>query len=187
MGSDIHLINKFSARWGLVPVFRFHKLEELWDLIENEVYDVALGGLGIRRTKRVLWSEPYGSVRRAGVIIGQNKPYIKGYDDVRTIGLVAGSAAHEHANYNMRPESKIVEVDDLQRGVDRLLSGEIEMLGTGDVSARYLKAQWPMLEVVDLHGRGAEEPLALAVRNNAWLLHEVNQFILAAKDDNFQE
>lgn len=177
-GSDIELLNKFANGEGLTAVFRFHKFQELWDLVEDEAYDMAAGGIGIRRNWGVKWSEPYASVRRTGLIVGQNKPYIRGYDDVKRIGVVASSAAHDHAFHNGRVGTEVLEVESLQGGVEALLGGNIEMLGAGNISARYLKSQWPMLEIVDLHGRGSEEPVAFAVRNSPLLLRKLNQFLV---------
>lgn len=116
------------------------------------------------------------------MIIGQNKPYIKGYRDIRKIGVVPNSEAHQHALKEANPKTKIVEIDEINQGVELLLNNEIEALGTGTISAHFQKKKWSMLEVIDLHNQGDfAENIAFPVRDSPLLLHKINQFILNLK------
>ena len=121
-------------------------------------------------------------VRRSGLIIKQNKPYINGYNDIRKIGVVAESAAHDHAKKHLN-RGLIIEVDSLDKGINYLLDGHIEALGTGSVSANHLKKKWEILDVIDLHQpTDFIEEISFSVADNPLLLHKLNQFIIQMKD-----
>jgi ABC-type amino acid transport substrate-binding protein len=150
--------------------------------VANDEYDMAAGGIGISRVRGGLWSESYAQVRRSALIVGQNAPYIKTYRDIRTIGVVVRSAAHEHALKNASPKTKIVGIEGVDQGVELLMNSDIEALGTGTISAHYQKKKWSMLEVIDLHNQGDfAEDIAFSVRDNPLLLHKINQFVLSLK------
>lgn len=182
-GKDLELLAKFAAQEDLNVVYQFHRFEDIWKLPIEEDYDIACGGLSRFRTRGAIWSESYMEVRRSGLILKSNKPYIKEYKDIRKIGVVAHSAAHDHAKKHLN-KGIVIEVPSLDKGVEYLLDGYIEVLGTGSVSAQHLKKKWEMLDIIDLHQPSYDyvEEICFSVADNPLLLHKLNQFILGLKD-----
>jgi len=182
-GKDLEILAKFAQQEDLNVVYQFYPFEDIWKLPIEEDYDIACGGISKFWSRGAIWSESYMEVRRSGVILRSNKPYIKSYNDIRKIGVVTGSAAHVHAKKHME-KGIVIEVPNLDKGVEYLLDGHIEVLGTGSVSANHLKKKWEVLDVIDLHQPSSDyvEEIAFSVADNPLLLHKLNQFILSIKD-----
>lgn len=183
-GKDLEILSKFAQKEELNIIYQFHDFENIWTKPLDEDYDIACGGLSKFKNRDAIWSESYMEVRRSGLIVNQNKPYIKDYNDIRKIGVVTGSAAHEHAKKHLH-RGLIIEVENLNKGIELLLEGYIEVLGTGSVSAHHLKNKWEMLDVIDLHQpTDFIEEISFSVANNPLLLHKINHLILDMKSYN---
>lgn len=182
-GTDLQILNKFAESEHLTAVFKFRPFDQLWHLPRDEYFDVACAGLSKFKNRDAIWSEPYAEVRRSALIINQNKPYIKDYSDIRRFAVVFNSAAHEHALKHLPSKSKLIEIKSIDEGVNLLLDGTVEAVGTGSISARHQRKQWDMLETIDLHKPDDYiEEISFSVANNPLLLHKLNQFILQMKD-----
>ncbi len=145
--------------------------------------DVACAGLSNFKDRDTLWSEPYAEVRRSALILQANKPYLKEYKDFRRFAVVRGSAAHAHSLKHIPIGREIRFVSSIEEGIENLLDGIVEGVGTGSVSAHYQKKKWEMLDVIDLHQpTDYPEQIAFAVRNNPLLLHKLNHFINSTLD-----
>jgi ABC-type amino acid transport substrate-binding protein len=182
VGSDLQLLNKFAEGEQWKTVFHSRPFEGLWDLVGDEIFDLAAGGLSTLKSRDAIWSEPYADVRRSALILARNKPFLEDYADIRRFAAVPGSAAHAHAEKHLPRTSTVFEVQSIDEGVRLLLDGAVEAVGTGSVSASFQQRRSPALHMVDLH-RSADraEEIAFAVRNNPLLLHKINQFILSLK------
>lgn len=182
-GTDLQILNKFAESEHLTAVFQFRSFDQLWHLPRDEYFDVACAGISKFKNRDAIWSEPYAEVRRSALIINQNKPYIKDYSDIRRFAAVYGSAAHEHAIKHLPPKSTITEIKSIDEGINLLLDGTVEAVGTGSISARHQKKKWDMLESIDLHkSDDYAEEICFSVANNPLLLHKLNQFIIKMRD-----
>lgn len=180
-GKDLEILSKFAQKEDLNITYQFYPFEGIWKLPIEEDYDIACGGISKFWSRGAIWSESYMEVRRSGLIVNQNKPYIKDYNDIRKIGVVTGSAAHKHAEKYLQ-RGIVIELDSLDKGINYLLDGHIEVLGTGSVSANHLKKKWEILDIIDLHQpTDFVEEISFSVADNPLLLHKINHLILDMK------
>jgi hypothetical protein len=92
---------------------------------------------------------------------------------------VKDSAAHVHALKHIPVGREIRFLSSIDEGIELLLEGTIEGIGTGSISAHHQIKKWEFLHVLDLH-QPADYPeqISFAVRNSSLLLKKLNQFIL---------
>ena len=183
VGKDLQLLNKFCDKEKLTCVFKFYEFDHLWHLPRDEYVDVACGGLSNFKHRDTIWSEPYAEVRRSALILRSNQPYLKQYSDFRKFGVVKDSAAHFHALKHIPIGREIRFLSSIDEGIELLLDGTIEGIGTGSISAYHQLKKWEFLHVLDLHQAiDYPEQISFAVRNNSLLLSKLNHFILELFD-----
>lgn len=186
-GRDIRFLEEFATSLGLEVSVEFFGFSKLWEVPGRGLADVAASGLSLsmdRRGNEVSWTLPYSEVRRTAMIRAADRRRYRQIADFEgsRFAVVPDSAADSHARKALPPGAELVFCTSLAEGVDRLLEGRVDAVGTGSVSASYHLGRHPGVASLDLHG-AADEPefLAFAVGNNPRLHGALNAFISARK------
>lgn len=177
-GRDIAFLHRFAAAHGLSLTVRFHKFERLWELPAHQHADVAASGISLRcggDAGSATWTSPYCNVRRTLLIRSEDTEKIRGMSDLGRLVVVPHSAAQSHAKETLPSAGKLGFVSSLEHGIEDLLLGQADALGTGSVSAEYHAARHPGLALVDVHGERPPEPIAFTARPE--LVRSLNRFI----------
>ncbi len=181
-GLEIELLRKFAAGQGWRLEFSVQPFEGLWDRVARGHFDLAAAGISIAQGREAIWSEPHAEVRRAALVLAARETVIRDYNEIRRMAVVPGSAAHVHARKHLRAGSLLVEVSSLGVGLELLLAGVVEAVGTGSVSAFHHARARRELAVLDLHRPDEPvEDIAFAVRAHPVLRRKLDRFILGAK------
>ena len=164
-GRDIDFLQHFAAAHGLKVVVDFYGFERLWELPAQGAADVAASGISLRPYIPVAWTQPYGEVRRT-LLIRANEGETRrgGLADLGRLAVVPHSAAHGHAEEGLPAGAELSFTPTLEHGIEDLLLGQIDAVGTGSVSAEYHAARNPGLAMVDVHGDRAPEWISFATR-----------------------
>jgi polar amino acid transport system substrate-binding protein len=183
-GRDIAFLKLFAESEQLELDVEFHDFDRLWELPERGAVDIAASGISLMPDKRctpVAWSAPYSNVRRSLLIRGEEQDRFQGMEDLAfaRLAVVAASAAHGHANETLPDTGTLTFCDTLEQGIDDLLSGQVDAVGTGDVSARHHISVREGLAMVDVHCARSPEYISFAVRPAGGLLDRLNAFIEA--------
>lgn len=165
-GRDIVFLRNFAAAHGLKLAVDFHAFERLWELPAQNNADIAASGISLRRSTNsaMAWSRPYSEVRRTLLIRAEDAGAVRKMSDLRHLAVVPHSAAQMHAEETLPASAKLSFVPTLEHGIEDLLLGQIDALGTGSVSAEYHTARHPGLAMVDVHADRAPEPIVFATR-----------------------
>lgn len=183
-GRDIKFLHRFASAHGLSLTVKFHKFERLWELPAHQHADVAASGISLRcgaTGGSAAWTRPYCDVRRTLLIRTEDKEKIRGMKDLGRLAVVPHSAAHAHAEETLPPAATLDSVSSLEHGIEDLLLGQVDALGTGSVSAEYHSARHPGLAMVDVHGDRPPEPISFAARPE--LLGSLDSFIQLFRAD----
>lgn len=180
-GRDIAFLNRYAAEHGLRLVVDFHDFARLWELPAQHAADIAASGISLRsptpygQSADVAWTRPYGAVRRTLLIRAEDAGRRRGMDDLQRIAVVRHSAAQAHAEETLPRWAALTFTPTLEHGIEDLLLGQIDAVGTGSVSAEYHARRHPGLAVVDVHGNRAPEWISFAARPA--LVDSLNAFI----------
>jgi ABC-type amino acid transport substrate-binding protein len=177
-GRDIAFLRRFAIAHGLVPIVTFHNFERLWELPAKDLADIAASGISLRsqKTPDIQWSEPYGAVRRTLLIRADEVEVIQNISDVRRLAVVPQSFAQQHAEAFLPDSSSLHFISSLENGIEDLLLGNIDAVGTGSVSARFQAARHPGLAILDVHGALPPELISFTTRPP--LVSALDAFIL---------
>lgn len=181
-GRDLAFLGRFAASEGLKLRVKFFDFDRLWERPARGEVDVAAGGISRRpggETAGVTWSRPYANVRRTFLIRESDRERYRGMADfgASRLAAVRGSAAVAHALANKPVTATLRDCETLERGIDDLLEGRVDAVGTGDISARHHLSIRPGLALVDVHGDAPREDVAFSVRRNHPLRRRLNAFI----------
>lgn len=181
-GRDIAFLQRFAESQSLSLDVEFHDFDRLWELPDQGKADIAASGISLRPNERkapVAWSSPYSKVRRSILIRTEDKERIQEMADLAfaRLAVVACSAAHEHASETLPSSAELTYCETLERGIDDLLEGQVDAVGTGDVSARHHMSLRRGLSIVDVHESRGPEYISFAVRSSGGLLERLNAFI----------
>lgn len=163
-GRDIAFLHHFAKAHGLELVVDFHAFERLWELPAQDTADIAAGGISLRQYIPVAWTQPYSAVRRTLLIRADETEKIRGMADLGRLAVVPHSAAHTHADETLPESASLSFTPTLEHGIEDLLLGQIDALGTGSVSAEYHASRHPGLARVDVHADRAPELISFATR-----------------------
>lgn len=184
-GRDVAFLRRFAAAEGWGFAVKFFDFDRLWEQPAQGNVDVAASGISRRPTARtagVAWSRPYAAVRRSLVVREADRKRFRGPRDLRDarLAVVRGSAADSHAR-RMLPGAAVEHCETLERGIDDLLAGRVDAVGTGDISARHHLSIRRGLAMTDVHGDAPEESIAFSVdHTNRSLLRRLDAFIRRA-------
>jgi ABC-type amino acid transport substrate-binding protein len=160
-------LQRFAAAHGLSLTVRFHDFERLWEMPARQQADVAASGISWRcpsASGPVTWTRSYCEVRRTLLIRADDRERIRGMTDLGTLAVVPHSLAHAHAEETLPAAGTLSLVSSLEHGIEDLLLGQVDALGTGSVSAAHHAARHPGLAIVDVHGGRAPEPISFPAR-----------------------
>jgi len=181
-GKDIAFLRLFAESEQLELDVEFHDFDRLWELPERGQVDIAASGISLMPDKRcapVAWSSPYSKVRRSLLIRAEDQAHIQTMEDMAyaRLAVVASSAAHVHANETKPDTTELSFCETLEAGIDDLLAGRVDAVGTGDVSARHHISVRRGLAMIDVHRARSPEYISFAVRSSGGLLDTLNAFI----------
>lgn len=163
-GRDIDFLQHFAAAHGLKVVVDFYGFSRLWELPAQGVADVAASGISLRPYIPVAWTQPYGAVRRTLLIRADERETRRGMAEAGRLAVVPHSAAHAHAEECLKTGGALSFTPTLEHGIEDLLLGQVDAVGTGSVSAEYHATRHPGLATVDVHGERAPEWISFATR-----------------------
>lgn len=174
-GRDIDFLALFASLHGLEPVVEFHDFDRLWELPSRQAADVAASGISMRPACNggVTWSRPYSEVRRTLLVRAAEAEVIRGIRDVTRMSAVPGSAADWHARRFLPRKAELSFIANLEEGIEDLVLGNTDAVGTGSLSAHHHIAKHPGLAAVDVHGELPPELISFVARTP----------VLAALDD----
>lgn len=180
-GRDIAFLRRFAEHHNLGFKVRFHDFDRLWEAPERGEADIAASGISLmpgKRAAQVAWSRPYSEVRRT--LLTRKNDAIRGMNDLtgRSLSVVACSAAHDHAKHALPEMAKLRFCETLQEGIEDLLAGKTDAVGTGDVSARHHLTVREGMTAIDAHTGLPSEYITFAVRQGDGLVDSVDDFIL---------
>jgi ABC-type amino acid transport substrate-binding protein len=122
------------------------------------------------------WSQPYSTVRRSALIRAEDSR--TGYGDFERFSVVAGSLAHSHAVRHLPREVRLQFTSSIGHGVESLLRGETDAIGTGSASAFHQASGNERLKVLDLQrDEDTPELISFSIRREQALLDAINDFI----------
>jgi len=179
-GRDIAFLRRFAEQHGLGFRVRFHDFDRLWEAPERGEADIAASGISLmpgKREAQVAWSRPYSEVRRT--LLTRKDDAIRGMTDLagRSLSVVACSAAHDHAKQALPETANLRFCETLQEGIEDLLAGKTDAVGTGDVSARHHLTVREGMTAVDAHTGLPPEYITFAVRESDQLVRQLDTFI----------
>lgn len=178
-GNDISLLGEFARHHHLELSIELHPFEGIWNLPGQDVVDVAASGISLspeRMNSQSYWSKPYSSVRRSALVRRGEKRH--GYENFSTFSVVGESLAHTHALKHLPRESSLRMLSGIDEGVESLLRGETDAVGTSSVSAFHQVSKDPRLDVVDLHRYDdSPELISFSVRRDRGLVDSINEWI----------
>jgi ABC-type amino acid transport substrate-binding protein len=183
-GRDIAFLHRFASAHGLSLTVRFHKFERLWELPAHEHADVAASGISLRcgaEGSKASWTRPYCDVRRTLLIQTDDTERIRGMTDLGRLAVVPHSLAQDHAEELLPSSGTMGFVSSLEHGIEDLLLGQVDAVGTGSVSAEYHAARHPGLALVDVHGERPPEPISFTARPE--LVRSLDAFIEHFRSD----
>jgi polar amino acid transport system substrate-binding protein len=184
-GRDLAFLRRFAANEGWDFQVEFFEFNRLWERPSLGQIDIAASGisrLARGRDATVAWSRPYAEVRRTMLIRQDDSERFHQMKDLHGARLAAvpGSAADDHAIRTKPASAKLTYCETLEQGVDELLAGRVDAVGTGDISARHHVAHRDGLAAIDVHGAAPREYVAFSVRRHHPLLRRLNAFIAHA-------
>ncbi len=176
-GRDIVFLRRFARLHGLEPVVMFHGFDRLWELPGQDVADVAASGISMRPgcDGAISWSRPYSEVRRTLLVRAGDTEVIHGMQDVQRMSVVPHSAAHQHALASLPKTSELAFIPSLASGIEDLILGNTDAVGTGSISAHFHAERHPGLAAVDVHEGLPPELISFAAR--APLVKALDEFI----------
>lgn len=175
-GRDIAFLHHFAMTHGLRLVVDFHSFDRLWELPTRESADIAASGISLRRYIPVAWTQPYSEVRRTLLIRTEDAESIRGMADLGRLAVVPRSAAEIHADETLPSRAALTFTPTLEHGIEDLLLGQIDAVGTGSISAQYHASRHPGLALVDVHADRSPEHISFATRPE--ILRPLDDFIL---------
>lgn len=181
-GRDIAFLKRFADAHALDLSVEFFDFDRLWELPGQGKVDIAASGISFLPEKRkgtASWSAPYSEVRRSLLIRSGDRERFREMRDLAhsRLAVVACSAAHDHALEMMPDTTSLVYCETLQQGIEDLLRGRVDAVGTGSVSAQHHLASRAGLAAVDVHDCRKPEYISFAVRSSGPLLKTLNTFI----------
>ena len=185
-GLDLTFLRRFAASEGWEFRVDFFDFDRLWERPSLGHVDMAASGISRlpgKRRAQVDWSRPYANVRRTLLIREADGGRFRSMEDFRGARLAAvrGSAADSHAIKTKPISATLTYCQTLEEGIDQLLAGQVDGVGTGDISARHHVAKQSGLAAVDIHGNTQPEYVAFSVRRHHPLLERLNAFIERAE------
>jgi ABC-type amino acid transport substrate-binding protein len=177
-GRDIAFLHRFAATHGLSLSVRFYNFDRLWELPAHQQADVAASGISLRcqsPSRPVAWTRSYCAVRRTLLIRAEDREKIRSMADLGALAVVPESAAQAHAEETLSDSASLSFVSSLEHGIEDLLLGQVDALGTGSVSAEHHAARHPGLALVDVHGSRPPEPISFTARPE--LVQSLDAFI----------
>ena len=177
-GRDIAFLHRFASAHGLSLRVHFRKFDRLWELPAHRQADVAASGISLRcspASREVAWTRSYCEVRRTLLIRAEDRERVRGMSDLGTLAVVPESVAQAHAEETLPAKAVLTPVSTLEHGIEDLLLGQVDALGTGSVSARHHAARHPGLALVDVHGDRPPERISFTARPE--LVESLDAFI----------
>lgn len=177
-GRDIVFLSRFARHHRLEPVVMFHGFDRLWELPGQGVSDVAASGISMRPEcgGAIAWSRPYSEVRRSLLVRAEDAESVRGMQDVSRLSVVPHSAAHGHALAALPKTSDLAFIPSLAAGIEDLILGNTDAVGTGSISAHFHEAHHPGLAAIDVHEGLPPELISFAAR--APLVVALDEFII---------
>ena len=180
-GDDISLLRKFASEHELEMKITIFPFMGIWNLPAQNIVDVAAAGISLtpeRMSSDAYWSRPYRKVRRSALVLKESSH--NGYEDFKRFSVVSESVAHSHAIKHLSRTATLHFAPSIGDGVESLLRGETDAVGTGSVSARYQASGEERLKVIDLQQEGdAPELISFSLRREKSLRNSINDFIAA--------
>ena len=192
IGSDITLLRRFAAAYGLEATFLQRPFSGLWRRPGAGECDIAAAGMaalfGRDLGSDALWSTPYQVVQRSLLIRRADAPCLQKPTDFagKTIVVTPDSSADFDAEERYAPAGATIvrAVPSQAEIVRQLLAHEIDAFAEGDVSNAYLAEQalapdgTARLVLADQHPMATVEELRFAVRAaDPRLCEQLNHFI----------
>lgn len=180
VGNDIVLLRDFAAVHKLELAITIFPFMGIWDLPARDVVDVAASGISLtseRMTAGSYWSLPYGRVSRSALIRADDS--LKGYGDFKSFSVIGESIAHSHAVRHLHGKATLNFIPSIEHGVESLLRGKTDAVGTGSVSAIHQASRDERLKVLDLQADEDEpELISFSLRREKALRDSINDFII---------
>ncbi|MFZ4717493.1 MAG: substrate-binding periplasmic protein [Chthoniobacterales bacterium] len=181
-GDDISLLSKFASEHALELKITIFPFMGIWNLPAENVVDVAAAGISLtpeRLTSHAYWSRPYRKVSRSALVLKEASH--TGYQDFKRFSVVGESVAHSHAIKHLSRTATLHFAPSIEEGVESLLRGETDAVGTGSVSAKYQALGEDRLKVIDLQrDEDAPELISFSLRREKSLLNSMNDFIASS-------
>ncbi len=177
-GRDIVFLSRFARLNGLKPLVMFHGFDRLWELPGQGVADVAASGISLRPGcgGAISWSRPYSEVRRSLLVRAADAEMIRGIQDISRLSVVSHSAAHHQAQAVLPRTAELAFIPSLEAGIEDLILGNTDAVGTGSISAHFHVERHPGLAAIDVHEALPPELISFAVR--APLVNAIDEYIV---------
>ena len=185
IGDDISLLRKFASEHALELKITVFPFMGIWNLPARNIVDVAAAGISLtpeRLHSDANWSRPYRKVQRSALILKEASH--TGYQDFKRFSVVGESVAHSHALKHLSRAASLQFAPSIGEGVESLLRGETDALGTGSVTAKHQTLGDDRLKVIDLQKEeDSSELIAFSLRREKSLLDSMNDFIASTSLD----
>jgi ABC-type amino acid transport substrate-binding protein len=182
IGDDISLLRKFASEHALELKINVFPFMGIWNLPAQNVVDVAAAGISLtpeRLSSDAYWSRPYRKVRRSALILKEASH--TGYEDFKKFSVVGESVAHSHALKHLSRTATLHFASSIGEGVESLLRGETDAVGTGSVSAKHQALGDDRLKVIDLQKEeDSPELISFSLRREKSLLNSMNDFLVSS-------
>ncbi len=179
-GRDVTFLRRFAAREKLRLEFVESRFDRLWESPGAGAVDLAASGISRREAvPGVAWSEPYAEVRRSLLVRRRDRARLHSLRDFggARMAAVAGSAAATHAAEHLPASATLTPCATLEAGIEDLLAGRVDAVGTGSVSAEHHAARRDGLGIVDVHADAPRERIVFALPRSSPLRTRLNAFI----------
>ena len=198
VGTDINFLKNFALEMNLRVKILKKDFSGLWETPGQGRCDVSAAGMMEYKDRTVgdnaVWSESYMLVTRSLLIRRSDKKLLVAPEDFkgRKIVVTPTSSAHIDGDERYKPMGATIipEVPSQDEIVSRLLSGQIDAFGEGDVSNEYLASKYTdasgerLLVLTDVHPMKNPELLRFAVRSeDPNLPKNLNEFIAKSLSD----
>ena len=187
VGEDIEFLRDFARTYNLKLSITIFPFMGIWNLPALDIVDVVASGISLtpdRMTTDSFWTQPYTRVRRSALVRAED--FHDGYGEFKRFTVVPDSVAHSHALRHLPSDSRLQFTQGIELGVESLLRGETDAVGTGSVSARHQAGSDSRLKALDLHTEeDAPELISFFTRRESSLLNALNNFINSRNPQNY--
>jgi ABC-type amino acid transport substrate-binding protein len=138
-GLEVSILEDFAKLHDLNIEFIPYEFDGIWRRVATGEVDVVAAGLYSedRESPGVHWTLPHLLVNRS--LIVRPEDWLSNpkrlYGNVRRLGVVKGSSAHVHTLRNY--EGYLEYIPSIQEGAYLVLTGELDAVGTGSITADY--------------------------------------------------